>query len=167
MWNLESKERINQQPYVWLKMPEHPNADKRGYVLEHRVIFENELGRLLTSEEVVHHINGVTEDNRIENLEFFSNQAEHARYHAISKGIKMVLLRCPVCRSLFRRRRGHTHLVLNKQKVTSCSKVCATGFSWDRRQLGDDEIWVKHALENNVVLEYVKDGRFDHSRCVG
>lgn len=75
--------------YVYLYMPEHPNAigTKKLYFPEHRYVMEQSLGRLLTDQEVVHHINEITTDNRIENL-MLMTPSEHNRLHAKERSRK-------------------------------------------------------------------------------
>jgi len=58
--------------YVLLRNPNHPNADKAGYVAEHRYIMATRMGRKLEDSELVHHKNGIRDDNRIENLELLT-----------------------------------------------------------------------------------------------
>ena len=66
--------------YWLLYVPGHPHASRQGRVLEHRIVMERELGRVLERHEVVHHLNGDPSDNRPENLAVMT-QAEHARLH--------------------------------------------------------------------------------------
>ena len=57
--------------YVKVHRPGHPMASHDGYVLEHRLIMEQMIGRCLTPRENVHHINGIRDDNRPNNLELW------------------------------------------------------------------------------------------------
>ena len=67
--------------YIYIHKPEHPMSGKRGYVLEHRLVMEDFIGRYLKPEEVIHHVNKNRSDNRIENLMLFNNKREHLDYH--------------------------------------------------------------------------------------
>ncbi|WP_374759366.1 HNH endonuclease [Leucobacter aridicollis] len=54
------------------RKPQAPN-EKVSRVLEHRAVMEAHLGRKLTADENVHHVNGVRDDNRLSNLELWSS----------------------------------------------------------------------------------------------
>ena len=63
--------RTNKYGYVIMHYPEHPNSRKGGNICEHTYVMSEHLGRPLKPNENVHHINGVRDDNRIENLELW------------------------------------------------------------------------------------------------
>ena len=65
--------------YILIFSPNHPSKNFNGYVYEHRLKMEEYLGRYLTKEEVIHHVNGKKDDNRIENLKLFPNHSEHIK----------------------------------------------------------------------------------------
>lgn len=68
--------------YIYVYAPEHPSANHDGYVLEHRLVLEKTLGRYLEPNEHGHHINGVKDDNRPENLVALTKNAHHALHGA-------------------------------------------------------------------------------------
>jgi len=70
---------INHYGYVLIYKPDHPSANSRGYVQESRFIMERILKKYLDKKELVHHINGVRDDNRPENLCIVNNHNHEHR----------------------------------------------------------------------------------------
>lgn len=55
-----------------------------GWRFEHVVVMENCIGRAVGRDEVVHHINGIKTDNRIDNLQIMKS-SEHTKHHHIGR----------------------------------------------------------------------------------
>ena len=79
MW--KGGKRKTSQGYIGILKPTHPFCDDMGYVLEHRLIMEKQIGRYLHPTEHIHHINGKRNDNRLKNLKLFNDNSEHMKFH--------------------------------------------------------------------------------------
>lgn len=83
--NWKGGRKKNKDGYVLILNKEHPKAERNGcYIFEHVLVMEKHLNRYITDGEVVHHINGIKDDNRIENLQNMS-LAEHIKLHHTGK----------------------------------------------------------------------------------
>lgn len=70
--------------YICIYFPDHPKSNKDGYIMEHDLVMECVIGRHLKKDEIVHHINHVRNDNRIENLKLMTFK-EHAKMHMLER----------------------------------------------------------------------------------
>lgn len=150
MWKIEKIVRKGDYDYAVVK--NHPAASVYGYVLHHRVVVEIHLGRLLNSNEVVHHINENKRDNRIENLEVMS-KGDHERLHGLEKGKTVTDLCCPWCKTNFTKPYRHTHLGKKRGSYTTCSPSCRGKFS-RQVQLHGLTAEMKDAISGNIVRTY-------------
>ena len=106
--------------YVMIHSPNHPNASMRGYMLEHRLVMEEKLGRFLEKRERVHHIDHDTTNNNPDNLMLFESQSAHISHEfAQKRHTKYVSLRCAKCGKRFDRLLSHM-----KGKKQYCSEEC-------------------------------------------
>lgn len=84
-WSLVRRKKLvygNPDGYVFFYAidPEDPlavMANSRGYILHHRYVMAQSLGRPLDKSETVHHVNGDRHDNRLENLQL--RQGRHGK----------------------------------------------------------------------------------------
>lgn len=79
--NWKGGRTVTSHGYVLIKRPDHPNADCRGYVYEHRLVAEQIVGRPLTRGEHVHHRDGNKQNNDPSNLEVMPSREHHAVRH--------------------------------------------------------------------------------------
>lgn len=88
--------------YVMLKMPEHPNATKQGYVFEHVLVAARALRKPLPPGAVVHHVNGIKDDNRPSNLvvcDAATHTIIHTRQAALEACGNAAWRRCLYCKA--------------------------------------------------------------------
>lgn len=161
--NNKGGKRINNDGYVEIWMPDHPNSNKKGYVREHRLVMSNYLQRPLFTWEDVHHKNGIKTDNRLENLEILS-RSEHSRLHEKIQTEKHKRKKSSVC------------IFTNCEELTASKYgLCTKHYrlQWDRRRKGliEDitdikEISRKHSRETKERLSEIakkqprQNGRF-------
>lgn len=70
-----------QSGYVFVKAPDHPHADSKGLVQEHRLIVEQAIGKTLPRSVIVHHVNGNRKHNFKGNLVVCPNDEYHKLLH--------------------------------------------------------------------------------------
>ena len=151
MWNIEKT--VNKGDYLYAVVKGHPGASKYGYILYHRVVMQNHLGRLLMANEVVHHIDGNKFNNDISNLELMDSK-RHAKLHKLKHGRKYVLLKCPECGKLFEI--AHNLSFLSKGMSASfCSRHCNGVFS-RKKQLRGLTKDMQLAIADNLVKIFIK-----------
>ncbi|MEK9207765.1 MAG: hypothetical protein AAB922_04735 [Patescibacteria group bacterium] len=104
---------IDSHGYVYLRAEGHPRV-ANNYVKRAVLVLENKIERYLSPGEISHHVNGVKNDDRPENLEVMTRDA-HNKYHAsLIKGFdSRVNVSCEHCGLIF------------KDRITSNRRFCS------------------------------------------
>jgi len=68
--------------YILEFHPDHPRAEGEGWVPQHILVMELYLGRSLSLDEDVKHLNGNAHDNRIDNLRLITSHS-NSQYHSV------------------------------------------------------------------------------------
>lgn len=134
--------RTMREGYVLIYSPNHPNKTSRGYVRENRLVLEEKLGRYLKPKEFAHHINGIRDDNRPENLKLMIH-SEHSRHHGYLRfnphnQIKCI---CLNCNTEFNRYKSQV------RKYVFCSKKCY--YEWLRNHGDEMSKWFLGKKKSN------------------
>lgn len=118
--------------YVMEKLPGHPLANQKGFVLQHRRIWYEHYGEI-PANHVIHHKNEDKKDNRIENLECLS-KSDHSRVHwphgicEKTRGItEYLILKCSNCGFHFIRkkwRHEENSKKVSRPEILTCSRKC-------------------------------------------
>ena len=83
---MTNKRDPNYNSYWYTKIPwdsPYYPMSCNGSIVEHRLIMAQHLGRCLVKGEIVHHINGKKNDNRLENLVLVKGGGTHTKVHGI------------------------------------------------------------------------------------
>lgn len=58
---------------------DYPGANCKGYIRNCRYVWQETTGEILKATDVIHHINGIRSDDKIENLQKYASHSEHIR----------------------------------------------------------------------------------------
>lgn len=166
-FNNKGGKRINKQGYIEVWKPEHPNANKKGYILEHRLVMSEYIGRALLENEDVHHKDKNKGNNDINNLQLMT-RSEHTKYHEKNdkekhKGNKKQQCQYPNCTEMTNSKKGlcNKHYKLQWQRLKNGLISNINEFKEISRKHSEK---TKKKLSDIAKKQPRKNGKFSKSR---
>lgn len=164
--------------YTVIFDPKHPRALTNGCVYEHVALAEKLLGRSLTKNEVVHHLDGDRSNNSVENL-LVLERSQHRKLHAwLDRGapiyvpgeVNKEVRNCEACGKQ-----------LNRNQLRFCSQGCGRSgrnrkVEWpepdvllkDLAEMSWTKVGEKYGVSDNSVRKWVKVyGLKPHLEAIG
>lgn len=129
--------------YIYEKLPSHPLATKHGHVLQHRRVWFDANGAIPEG-WVIHHVNGIKTDNRVENLEL-CDRSSHMKEHypngfcsdAWNKGTtEYVSVGCEQCGAIFTRLAKEVRKTKKRGSRVLCHRYCGRDRGWTLHKSG-------------------------------
>ena len=159
---------VTSNGYVLVRDVDGIYGKRDAKVPEHRLVMAKKLGRPLSTNEHVHHIDLDKTNNDPSNLKIMT-AAEHGAIHRGGNRIprkkvtskfqfagrsKWVKLRCPQCGKVFFKPRSQTVLSMpNKYGANFCSIRCAALY-------GETAEDMRPSVVGNIICEFSTNGRF-------
>jgi len=132
---------INSKGYIQIWKPDHHFASRRGYVMEHRLVWEEHHNAVLLPWAEIHHKNGVRDDNSIENLQAI-DRSKHNLHHMKQRRDQIINKRkCARCdrdtKRRIRRVRGYVYRTAewNRNPLDRTEWLCKMCFKTINRHL--------------------------------
>ena len=145
--NWKGGRRTSSEGYISIMTPDHPNANGKGYVYEHRLIAEKALGKYLPIKAVVHHHNA-------HSLVVCENQTYHQLLHQRTRALKACgnasWRKCWICKGWDRTENLRTRG--NKVVHSQCRKDYDRKLKDNRRPLGTTKDLLLHMADESVFL---------------
>jgi hypothetical protein len=162
--------RIFKNGYYVVHKPEHPRAfnskgnNLRGYVYEHIVVMEEDLGRMIRDDEEVHHLDFNKRNNSPENLIVLPSP-HHKRLHhwLIANKIKPIqkeVLRCEVCGKPLRLTMQSKYCSEICRREGKKSRIDEVGIEQIKKDLVElrslVKVGAKYGLSDNAIKKWMK-----------
>lgn len=129
--------------------PDYPGHYSNGCAMRSHVVFWLETGQCPPKDKLLHHINGIKDDDRIENL-ILLGHSEHTTIHCANKKVSFV---CSSCGKQFYVRRCKVEYVVNSRGAPP--KYCSRKCYYDAERTKEHGNRISMALK----AHYAKEGK--------